>query len=201
MRLPRFARYAALGSIAPLLFACSSNDPTQTAQHASDTALTPESHVHPILKAHSAEFERKVYQVTEGVWSAVGFGLANSILIEGDDGVIIVDVMESRENAEAVMAEFRKITDKPVKALIYTHNHADHVFGGLGFVPDGDIDVYAHSTTNYYIDRIINQIRPVITNRSGRMFGNLLEKGDDGLVNAGIGMAVNQGHGGGGYRL
>ena len=135
--------------------------------------------------------------MTEGVWSAVGFGLANSILIEGDDGVIIVDVMESRENAEAVMAEFRKITDKPVKALIYTHNHADHVFGGLGFVPDGDIDVYAHSTTNYYIDRIINQIRPVITNRSGRMFGNLLEKGDDGLVNAGIGMAVNQGHGGG----
>ncbi len=197
MRLPRFARYAALGSIAPLLFACTSNDPTQTAQHASDNALTPESHVHPVLRAHSAEFERKVYQVTEGVWSAVGFGLANSILIEGDDGVIIVDVMESRENAEAVMAEFRKITDKPVKALIYTHNHADHVFGGLGFVPDGNIDVYAHSTTNYYIDRIINQIRPVITNRSGRMFGNLLEKGDDGLINAGIGMAVNQGHGGG----
>ncbi|KEQ19463.1 hypothetical protein GZ78_05870 [Endozoicomonas numazuensis] len=78
--------------------------------------------VHPELKAHSYEFERKVYEVTDGVHVAVGYGLANSIMIEGDDGIIIVDVMESKEAAEKVMAEFRKITDKPVKALMHREN-------------------------------------------------------------------------------
>ncbi|WP_020581207.1 alkyl sulfatase dimerization domain-containing protein [Endozoicomonas elysicola] len=152
---------------------------------------------HPVLKAHTAEFERKVYKVTEGVHVAVGFGLANSIMIEGDDGIIIVDVMESREAAESVLEAFRRITDKPVKALIYTHNHADHILGGKGFVPSGDVDVYAHESTNTYINRVVHHLRPVIGDRSSRMFGNLLEKNDTGLINAGIGPALNAGHGGG----
>ncbi|CAM3800524.1 alkyl sulfatase dimerization domain-containing protein [Parendozoicomonas haliclonae] len=162
-----------------------------------ETQANTRKEVHPLLKAHSYEFERKVYQVTDNVHVAVGFGLANSIMIEGDDGIIIVDVMESREAAEKVMAEFRKITDKPVKALIYTHNHADHILGGKGFAPDGEVDVYAHATTDAYINRIVNHLRPVITTRSSRMFGNILEPGDQGLVNAGIGPALDAGHGGG----
>ncbi len=47
------------------------------------------------LAAHSDEFRQAVIEVTEGVHVAVGFGLANSILIEGPEGVIIVDTMES----------------------------------------------------------------------------------------------------------
>ena len=83
----------------------------------------------PDLAAHTEEFRREVIKVTDGVWVAIGFGLANSILIEGDDGAIIVDTMESLEAAALVKAEFDKITTKPVKAIIYTHNHADHIFG------------------------------------------------------------------------
>ena len=153
----------------------------------------------PSLEAHSQEFERKVYKVTEGVYQAVGFALANSIMIEGDDGIIIVDVTVSVETAQEVLAEFRKITDKPVKALIYTHNHADHVLGGKGFVPDGDVPVYAHSTTNYYINRFGNIIRPIVETRSARMFGTRLPEGPNGVVNDGIGpfLAANGGgHGG-----
>ncbi|MGI9280287.1 MAG: alkyl/aryl-sulfatase [Endozoicomonas sp.] len=175
------------------LTGCSVTQPKQ--EQPLSVPVTPS--VHPELKAHSYEFERKVYEVTDGVHVAVGYGLANSIMIEGDDGIIIVDVMESKEAAEKVMAEFRKITDKPIKALIYTHNHADHILGGKGFVPEGDIDVYAHESTNSYINRVINKLGPVITDRSSRMFGNQLEKGDLGLVNAGIGPVLNAGHGGG----
>ncbi len=166
-------------------------------QMQSTTTEMPAGKAHPLLQAHTAEFERKVYKVTDGVHVAVGFGLANSIMIEGDDGLIIVDVMESREAAESVLNEFRKITDKPIKALIYTHNHADHILGGKGFVPSGDVDVYAHASTNTYINRVINQLRPVIGDRSSRMFGNLLERNDAGLINAGIGPALDAGHGGG----
>jgi len=154
------------------------------------------------LDAHTQEFERKVYKVTEGVYQAVGFALANSIMIEGDDGIIIVDVTESVETAEEVLAEFRKITDKPIKALIYTHNHADHVLGGKGFLPGdslGDLPVYAHDSTNLYINRFGNIIRPIVETRSARMFGTQLPEGPSGVVNDGIGpfLAANGGaHGG-----
>jgi alkyl sulfatase BDS1-like metallo-beta-lactamase superfamily hydrolase len=152
---------------------------------------------HPELVAHSSEFERKVYEVVPGVHVAVGFGLANSILLEGDDGVVIVDVTESVETAREVKAAFDEITTKPIRALVYTHNHADHIFGARGFVPEGEIDVYAHATTNDYIDRVVNIIRPAIGNRSARMFGTYLPRGPAGVVNAGIGPGLALGHGGG----
>jgi alkyl sulfatase BDS1-like metallo-beta-lactamase superfamily hydrolase len=147
-----------------------------------------EGHVHSTLAAHDQEFERTVYEVTDGVHQAVGFGIANSILVEGDACVFIVDAMGSVQSAQAVKAEFDAITSKPIEALIYTHNHGDHVFGARGFVPDGDVDVYAHETTNYYINRVVNVIRPVLSERSARMFGAVLPaEGPDRLVNVGIG--------------
>ena len=157
-----------------------------------------EGSVHPELAEHTAEFERRVYEVTKGVYHAVGFGLANSIMVDGDECVFIVDTMGSVESAQAVSAEFRKRSDKPIRALIYTHNHADHVFGAKGFVPTGDVDVYAHETTEYYIDRVVNIIRPTIIARSARMFGNYLPRtGRDAMVNAGIGPYLEIGHAGG----
>jgi alkyl sulfatase BDS1-like metallo-beta-lactamase superfamily hydrolase len=137
------------------------------------------------LQAHSAQFTRGVEQVTDGVYVAIGYGLANSIMLEGDDGLVIVDTMESVQEGELVLAAFREISDKPVKAIIYTHNHADHVFGSVAFGKPGEIDVYAHESTAYYINRLINVVRPIIGLRSMRMFGNYLP--DDEFINNGIG--------------
>jgi alkyl sulfatase BDS1-like metallo-beta-lactamase superfamily hydrolase len=160
-------------------------------QQSPTTATEPasfEGDANPKLVAQTGEFERKVYTVTDGVYQAVGFGVANSIMVEGDDCVFIVDVMGSMETAREVKAEFDKITQKPVAALIYTHNHADHVMGGLGFVPDGKVDAYAHDTTNYYINRVANVIRPALNRRATRMFGSYLpDAGPDRMVNVGLG--------------
>ncbi len=176
----------------------SSSQPSATTPNVkAEVSMGEHDKVHPTLHAHSQEFEKRVYPIAENVHMAVGYGLANSIMIEGDDGIVIVDVMESLETAQAVMKEFRKITNKPIKALIYTHNHADHILGGRGFVPEGSVDIYAHESTNYYIDRVINQIRPIISSRSMRMFGNLLPKSDEGLVNLGVGPLLDAGQGGG----
>ncbi len=137
------------------------------------------------LSAHSAEFRKEVIKVTDGVYVAVGFGLANSIMLEGDDGIVIVDTMESNAGARAVKAEFEKITDKPIKAIVFTHNHTDHIFGSGIFAEDDNPDVYAHDTTNHYIDRVVNIIQPAIYTRSMRQFGNHLPPG--GVINDGIG--------------
>ena len=143
------------------------------------------------LKAHSDEFRQEIVKVADNVYVAVGFGLANSILIVGKDGVIIVDTLESVAVAKKVKAEFDKITDKPVKAIIYTHNHADHILGSGVFAGDDNPEIYSYVTTPQYIDRILQVIRPVIYKRSMRQFGSLLPDGD--VVNAGIGPFLDQG--------
>ncbi|MEW5735457.1 MAG: alkyl sulfatase dimerization domain-containing protein [Thermodesulfobacteriota bacterium] len=137
------------------------------------------------LSAHSRDFQQKVYQVTDRVYSAVGFGLANAILIKGDTGLIIVDTLESMEGAEKVMARFRQISDLPVAAIIYTHNHTDHILGARAFAGDVPPPVFAHSTLEGRFHRILGKFRPIIGQRSMRMFGNHLDQ--QGVVNAGIG--------------
>jgi alkyl sulfatase BDS1-like metallo-beta-lactamase superfamily hydrolase len=144
-----------------------------------------EAGAQPDLVRHSEELKKEIIKVTDGVYVAVGFALANAILLEGEDGAIIVDTLESVEAAIPVKEAFDKITAKPVKAIIYTHNHADHIFGATVFAGDDNPDIYSHESTLYYIDRILSIIRPTIYKRSMRQFGTLLPEG--GLINAGIG--------------
>ena len=142
------------------------------------------------LAKQSELFRKGVEKVTDGIYVAIGYGLANSILIEGDDGVIIVDTLEGRSQAEQVKAAFAEVTSKPVKAVVLTHNHADHVFGGEVFTGgDPAIPVFAHDTTSAHIDRIINVVRDGIYVRSMRMFGQMLPPEDE--ANSGIGMRLD----------
>ena len=52
------------------------------------------------LVAHSEEFRKEVIEVTEGVHVAVGYALANAILVEGDNSNIIIDTTGTIETAE-----------------------------------------------------------------------------------------------------
>src|SRR6266852_7893024 len=76
------------------------------------------------LRSHSAEFRREVIKVTNGVWVAVGFSDANSVLIEGEGGSIVVDTTSDVEG------RVREALNRTVRAIIYTHSHPDHTGGG-----------------------------------------------------------------------
>ena len=60
---------------------------------------------------------------------AVGYDGSNASMVVGEDGVVIIDALRALGAAEKVAVEFRNITSKPVKALIYTHGHQDHTGG------------------------------------------------------------------------
>jgi alkyl sulfatase BDS1-like metallo-beta-lactamase superfamily hydrolase len=144
------------------------------------------------LRAHSDQFaEAEVLEPVPGVHVAIGFGLANSILLRGEGGVVIVDAMESDEAARPVRAAFDAITTDPVKALVYTHNHADHIFGSRTLAAGAEPDVYAHATTRDHILKIVSVIRPAIYRRSMRQFGTCLGEGDH--INSGIGPRLRVG--------
>ncbi|MBI9085132.1 MAG: MBL fold metallo-hydrolase [Desulfobacterales bacterium] len=143
------------------------------------------------LVQHSKIFAKGVEKVSDNIHVAIGYGISNSIMIEGDDGVIIVDTMTTREEAAEVLAEFRTISDKPVMAIIYTHSHPDHVFGADVFAQGSDPAVYAHESTEGLVKHLLTEVRPCIGTRSMRMYGNFLAPGQ--VHNVGIGPRVGIG--------
>ena len=158
-----------------IFFGCSETTPIETTK-----SPTPDD-----LTAHSKEFKKEVIKVTEGVHVAVGYALANSILIEGENSNIIIDTTGTIETAREVKDLFDAINSNPIEAIIYTHNHADHTYGATVFAEESNPEIYAHDSTAEYLSRVIGILRPIISARSNRMFGNALSK--DEVENNGIG--------------
>jgi alkyl sulfatase BDS1-like metallo-beta-lactamase superfamily hydrolase len=100
----------------------------------------------------------------------------------------IVDCMESDETAKAVMAQFRKLCKKPVAAIIYTHNHSDHVQGTKSFMEYAvgkKCDVYSHAKTETIMKTFMTKTGAIGFKRAGRQFGQFLPANQH--INCGIG--------------
>jgi alkyl sulfatase BDS1-like metallo-beta-lactamase superfamily hydrolase len=154
------------------------------------------------LVNHSKEFERKVttYETPGGkIHFAIGYGIANSIMVEGIDGNIIIDTADSVYEAEQIYKIFRKKNSNPIKAIIYTHNHGDHTFGASFYntIQSEKPIIIAHEDTDFYMQRILGIINPIISERSTRMFGTIIDEDD--FINVGIGASLNVGKSVAGY--
>ncbi|KAL9189785.1 hypothetical protein ACHAXT_009460 [Thalassiosira profunda] len=78
-------------------------------------------------------------------YSAVGYGLANNIIVKNENGFILIDAGEATpSSADDVVAAFVKegilsvdadgFVEPPLLAMIYTHNHIDHTGGSGGWL-------------------------------------------------------------------
>ena len=101
--------------------------------------------VHPDLANHQDSMHPKVFTINGNIHTAFGYSVVNCTLIEGDDSCILVDTLTSVDTAEIVAAEFKEITDKPIKTIIYTHFHADHVSGTTAFVSEEHLGHSEHN--------------------------------------------------------
>jgi len=153
----------------------------------------PAATIHPRLTEHSQKMVPGVYKVAENVYLAYGYALTSPAMIVGDDGVIIVDPTEDVTTSKVAFAELRKFSDKPVKAVIYSHWHIDHYAGVGAFttaeaVASGDVKIIAHKN---FLDNMIKNSTggtgPIIAARVGYSLGSLLESGPEGTINGGLG--------------
>ena len=87
----------------------------------------------------------RVIQISPSVYMATDFGPSNSAIIIGDEGLIVIDTHEGVRAAQEAHAAYREVTDLPVRAVIYTHAHRDHISGTRVFTGDDVVPVYARA--------------------------------------------------------
>lgn len=96
----------------------------------------------------------ELVDVGDGVWAAVvlprpaAYAFANSLVVEGEDGVLVVDTQQSTIAARALIESIRERTERPVRWVVNTHWHGDHVYGNQAYrAAYGDVTIVAHDAT------------------------------------------------------
>ena len=147
--------------------------------HAQDETQTRQ-----LLQERNQEFEQEIIQVSKNVYTAVGYGLSTVSMIVGEDGVVIVDTNLDPAAGAAVMTEFRKITDLPVRAIIFTHGHGDHTGGARAFLEEST-QVWARTPFNVENNTFAEAgLQSVLRLRGFRQFGVLVP--EEGIHHVGI---------------
>ena len=86
-------------------------------------------------------------QLSAHCWAYTAEGDPNTGVIIGDDAVLICDALATPVMAQNLIAEIRKVTDKPIKYVVLSHYHAVRVLGASGYKAEGMQEIIASQGT------------------------------------------------------
>lgn len=157
------------------------------------TYTASDARIHPELTKHSRKMNQGIYKIGKNVYQAYGYALTSPVFIDAPNGVLIIDPPEDVGKAQKTLEDFRKYSDKPIVAIMYSHWHPDHYAGVRGYVTDeevksGKVKIIAHST---FLKTVIASSSggdgPIIGARVDYSLGTLLDLGPEGRINGGLG--------------
>jgi glyoxylase-like metal-dependent hydrolase (beta-lactamase superfamily II) len=99
-------------------------------------------------------------RVADGVWFVQGEAalgstanrnfISNAGVVVTSEGVVVVDALGSPALAEELIAQIRRLTPQPIRHVVVTHYHADHIYGLQAFKAAG-ATILAHPLGRDYL--------------------------------------------------
>ena len=140
-----------------------------------------------------------LFKVSDGIYQVRGYDLANMSIIEGDNGIILIDALTTKEASKKALNLYYKYRpNKPVVAVIFTHSHVDH-FGGIdGVVSATDIKsskvkiIAPLGFSEHAISENV-YVGNAMSRRGQYMYGINLPDGVTGFVDNGLGKKLSVG--------
>jgi quinoprotein relay system zinc metallohydrolase 2 len=109
--------------------------------------------IHPIADGDYAHFGQVAMTTAENAGD-----IANIGIVVGRDAVAVIDTGGSVAVGQALLAAVRTVTDKPLRYVINTHEHPDHIFGnaalanpGVTFVGHRDLPASMRAHGPFYL--------------------------------------------------
>jgi glyoxylase-like metal-dependent hydrolase (beta-lactamase superfamily II) len=91
----------------------------------------------------------------DGLWW-LGGGSHHSVVVEYPTYITVIESPLNDERALAVIAEAKKLVpNKPIKYLVNTHNHFDHLGGVRAFIPEG-ATIITNAMNKPYYEKVFN---------------------------------------------
>jgi len=157
----------------------------------------------PAQTEYARMMPKTIQEVVKGkIYHAYGFQLASTLIVIGNDGLIVVDPGSDDNSAKDTRDAFAKAAPEaaklPVAAIIYTHRHPDHAFGSKGWgvtqdtVNSGKTQIIASEN---FVKNLVNDVGVVgniLTQRTAYSAG-YLPLGPEGPVHFGIGPTFGAG--------
>jgi len=140
-----------------------------------------------------------LFELAPGFYQLRGFDLSNMHVVEGDEGIVVIDPLVSAETAAAAIALYREHRgERPVTGLIYTHSHVDHFGGAKGVVSAEEVEagrVPVLAPAGFLHHAVSENVfaGTAMGRRAGYMYGALLERGPMGQVGSGLGQTTSLG--------
>ena len=107
-------------------------------------------------------------RVAAGVWFVQGEAemgsaanrnfISNAAFVVTDGGVVVIDSLGSPPLAEEMILEIRRVTAQPIRFVIVTHYHADHIYGLQAFKAAG-ATIVAHPSGRDYLNSETARLR------------------------------------------
>jgi alkyl sulfatase BDS1-like metallo-beta-lactamase superfamily hydrolase len=140
-----------------------------------------------------------LFELAPGFYQLRGFDLSNMHVVEGGEGIVVIDPLVSTEVAAAALALYREHRgERPVTGLIYTHSHVDHFGGAKGVVSAEEIEarrIPVLAPAGFLHHAVSENVfaGTAMARRAGYMYGALLDRGPQGQVGSGLGQTISLG--------
>ena len=121
-----------------------------------------------LISAGAATAAVQAVEVAPDVWfvqgeTALGSAanrnfISNAAFVVTGEGVVVIDALGSPALAGELIAEIRRITRQPIRHVIVTHYHADHIYGLQAFKQAG-ATIIAHPLGRAYLESETARLR------------------------------------------